>query len=194
MCARGDNEESSLVGGLGGTGFPLGGVLGEIIAGQTGMGLAGVSEGKVAGLPALGVVFGKNLIRGVVIWQTLQSDGARIWVMRSSPKNLFLPASLEIRTSSTGHAAGGREVVSPSVCLWDGTNRMCPEGIWMSVSKLGWLRIAAEHQGVSSHTGSTMTTKSGVVVSVEKANACRMAFIMSPGSYSGFAMHEPVSR
>jgi hypothetical protein len=38
-----------------------------------------------------------------------------------------------------------------------------------------------------------MTTKKGVVVSVEDARACRIAFLMSPGSYSGFAVHEPVS-
>ncbi len=158
------------------------------------MGLTGESEGKVAGPPVLGVVFGKNFIYVVVIWQALQRDGARIWVMRSSSKKLSLPASLEIRTSSTGHVARGREVVSPSFCLWAGTKRMCPEGIWMSVSKLGWLRIAAKHQGVSSQAGSTITTKSGVVVSVEEANACRLTFLMSPGSYSGFAMQKPIRR
>ncbi len=125
----------------------------EIIAGHTGLGLAGESEGKVAGIPVLGVVFRKNLICVVVIWQTLQRDGARIWVMRSSSKKIFLPASLEIRTSSTGHASGGREVVSPSVCLWAGTSRMRPEEIWMSVSKSGWQRIVGEHQGVSSTPG-----------------------------------------
>ena len=43
---------------------------------------------------------------------------------------------------------------------------MCPVGIWMSVSRLRWLRIAAENQGVSSQTGSTITTKKDVVVCV----------------------------
>ena len=114
--------------------------------------------------------------------------------MRSLSRNCCLPASLEMRTSSTGYLAGVREVVSPSVCLWAGTNLMWPAGIWIRVSMLGWLRIAAEDHGVSSHTGSTMTTNSGVVVSVEDARAWRIAFLMSPGSYSGFAMHEPVRR
>ena len=70
---------------------------------------------------------------------------------------------------------------------------MCPTEIWMSVSRLLWLRIAAELLGVSSQTGSTMTTKKGVVVSVDEARACIIAFLMSPGSYSGFVVHELVS-
>jgi hypothetical protein len=114
--------------------------------------------------------------------------------MRALSMNCCLPASLEMRTSSTGHLAGVREVVSLFVCLWAGTNLMWPVGIWIRVSMLGWLRIAAEDHGVSSHTRSTMTTKSGVDVAVEDARACRIAFRMSPGSYSGFAMHEPVRR
>ena len=64
----------------------------------------------------------------------------------------------------------------------------------MSVSILWWLRIAAEYQGVSSQTGSTMPTNKGVVVSVKEARACRIPFRMSPESYSGFAVHEPVRR
>ena len=64
----------------------------------------------------------------------------------------------------------------------------------MSVSRLLLLRIAAEYHEVSSQTGSTMTTKKGVVVSVDEARAYRIAFLMSPGSYSGFAVHEPVRR
>ena len=71
---------------------------------------------------------------------------------------------------------------------------MCHVGIWISVSRLGWLRIAAEYHGVSSHTGSTRTTKKGVVVSVGEAREWGIAFLMSPGSYSGFAMHDLVSR
>jgi hypothetical protein len=46
---------------------------------------------------------------------------------------------------------------------------MCPAGIWMSVSRLLWVRIVAECEEVSSQTGSTMTTKKGVVVSVDEA-------------------------
>ncbi len=64
----------------------------------------------------------------------------------------------------------------------------------MSVSRLLWLRIDAEYQGVSSQTGSNMTTKKGVVVSVDESRACRIEFLMSTGSYSGFAVHEPVRR
>ena len=48
--------------------------------------------------------------------------------------------------------------------------------------------------GISSQTRSTMTTKKGVVVSVDEARSCRIAFRMSPGSYSGFAVHEHVRR
>ncbi len=71
---------------------------------------------------------------------------------------------------------------------------MCLVVIWMGVSKSGWLRIVAEYLGVSSQTGSPKTTKKGVVVSVDDARACRTAFLMSPRSHSGFAVHDPVSR
>ena len=114
--------------------------------------------------------------------------------MRSMLTNWCLPSSFEMRTSSTGHFAGERDVVSVSDCLCAGTNRMCPAGIWMSASRLWWLCIFVEHQGVSSQTGRTMTTKKGVIVSVEDARACRIAFLITPGSYSGFAVHEPVRR
>ncbi len=91
--------------------------------------------------------------------------------MRSLSRNYYLPASLEMRISSTGHLAGLREAVSPSICLWAGTNRMWPMGLWFSVFMLGWLRVVAEDHGVSSQNGSTMTTNSGVVASVEDARA-----------------------
>jgi len=113
--------------------------------------------------------------------------------MRSILTKWFLPSSFEMRTSSTSQLAGGREDASLSVSLCAGTNRMCPTGIW-SVSRLIWLRIVAEYQGVSSQMGSTITTKKGVVVSVDEARACRIAFLMSPGSYSRFAVHELVRR
>ena len=72
---------------------------------------------------------------------------------------------------------------------------MCPVGIWISVASLWCLRIVAQYQGVTSETGSTMITKKGVVVSVDEASACsRIAFLMSPGSYPGLAVHDPVSR
>ncbi len=114
--------------------------------------------------------------------------------MRSVLTYRFLPSGLEIRTSSTGHLAGESSVVALSVCLWAGTNLMWPVGIWMSVSRLRWLRIPAEVHGVSSQTGSTKTTKKGVVVFSEEERACRTAFLMSSGSYSGLAVHEPVKR
>jgi hypothetical protein len=54
------------------------------------------------------------------------------------------------------------------------------------------LRIAAKYQGISSQTGRTITTKKVDVVSVDEARTCRIAFLMSPGSYSGFAVDEGV--
>ena len=57
---------------------------------------------------------------------------------------------------------------------------------------LVWLRIAADCQGVSSHTGRTVIVNNRVVVSVEDASACRTAVLMSFGLYSGFAMYDPV--
>jgi len=114
--------------------------------------------------------------------------------MRSMHTNLSLPSLLETRIDLTGHLAGGREDVSPFACLCDGTNRMCPVGIRINVSRLGRLRIAVEYHGVSSQTGSTTTIKKGVVVSVDEARAWRIAFLTSLGSYSGFATHDPVSR
>ena len=71
---------------------------------------------------------------------------------------------------------------------------MCPMGIWMSVSRSGWLFIVADYQKVSSRTGSTKTTKKGFVVSVDEARAWRIAVLVFPGSYSSFAMHDHVSR
>jgi hypothetical protein len=71
---------------------------------------------------------------------------------------------------------------------------MCLVGIWMSVSRLGRLRIATEYQGAPSHTGRHMTAKRGVVVIVDEARACRIALLISPGLNSGFAVHDPVSR
>jgi hypothetical protein len=60
MVKRGEDGGVSLGGGLRGLGFPVGGVFGEIDAGQTGNDLVGCSEGGVAGSPPLARVFGKN--------------------------------------------------------------------------------------------------------------------------------------
>ena len=48
--------------------------------------------------------------------------------------------------------------------------------------------------GESSHAGRMKTTKSGLGDIVEEASAWRTAFCISSGSYSGLAMHDPVSR
>ena len=71
---------------------------------------------------------------------------------------------------------------------------MCPVGIWMIASKLGWLRMAADYDDVSSQMGSTRITRHEVFVFVDEARTCRTAFRMSSGSYYGFAMHDPVRR
>jgi hypothetical protein len=47
-------------------------------------------------------------------------------------------------------------------------------GIWIIVSRLGWLRIAAEYHGLSSQMGSTRITRKGVVVSVDEARAWKL--------------------
>ena len=51
----------SFGGGREGLGIPVGGVRGEIDAGQNGKGLVGRSAGGVAGSHPLSLVFGKNL-------------------------------------------------------------------------------------------------------------------------------------
>jgi len=48
--------------------------------------------------------------------------------------------------------------------------------------------------GESSHAGSIMTSKKGLSVAEEQARACRTAFLISSGSYSGTARHNPVHR
>jgi len=40
----------------------------------------------------------------------------------------------------------------------------------------------------------SVVDKKSVVVSVDNVSTCRIAFLMSLGSYSGFAVHEPVRR
>ncbi len=114
--------------------------------------------------------------------------------MMSMHTKWSLPCLLEMRTISNGHLAGGIEDVSPSACVWAETNRMYLVGIWISVFRLGWLLIAAEYHGVSSQICSTRAIRKGVVVFVDEARAWKLAFLMSPGSYSGFAIHDPVSR
>ena len=48
-------------------------------------------------------------------------------------------------------------------------------------------------QGESSHAGRMKTTRRGLRDAIELVIACCTAFRMSSGSYSGLAMHDPVS-
>jgi hypothetical protein len=97
--------------------------------------------------------------------------GAKTAYKRGSSRKRLRPDSLEIITSSTGHRAGVRTVGSKSVCLCAGTKRMCPAGMRTSVDMLGCPRIEAAFHGVSSQTGRTSTTRSGVGESVDDASA-----------------------
>ena len=108
---------------------PGGGVVGETDVGQTGRGRVGRAKGEVFGGPPRARELGKNVSCSSDIWQVPRRAGARNRLMRSMHTNWSLPSLLEIRTNSTGHLAGGREDVSPFICLWDWTNRMCPVGI-----------------------------------------------------------------
>jgi len=117
MCARGVGEGVSLDEGRRGFGIPGGGVVGEISAGHTGKGLVGRSEEKVVGGAPLARVFERSVSCSVYMWQVLRRAGPRIRLMRSMHTNWCLLASFETRTNSTGHLAGGREIMSPSVCL-----------------------------------------------------------------------------
>jgi len=110
MRAREVGEGVSLDEGRRGFGFPGGRVVGEISAGQTREGLVGRVEGEVVGGPLLVRIFGKNIICSADMWQVLRRAGARIRLMRSIHTNWCLPASFEMRTNSTGHLAGGREL------------------------------------------------------------------------------------
>ena len=78
MCARGVGEGVSLDEGRRGSGFPGGGVVGEISARQTGKVLVGRAEGEMVGGPLLVRVFGKNISCSADTWQVLRRAGARI--------------------------------------------------------------------------------------------------------------------
>jgi hypothetical protein len=129
MFASGADEGVSLVEGRRVFVALGGGVVGETDAGQTGKGRVGGAEGEVSGGPPLAREFGKNVSCSSDIWQVPRRAGARNRLMRSMHTNWSLHSLFEIRTISIGHLAGGREDVSPSVCLRAGTNRMCHVGI-----------------------------------------------------------------
>ena len=58
---------------------------------------------------------------------------------------------------------------------------------------LAWLHIAADCQGMSTHTERIIIiVRNGVVVFAEDASACKIAVRMFFGLHSGFAMHDPV--
>ena len=61
------------------------------------------------------------------------------------------------------------------------------------MDRLGCDSIDYVLQGESSHADRTKTTRRGLGDSIEQAIACRTAFRMSSGSYSGLAMHDPES-
>ena len=94
-----------------------GGVVGETDDEQAGKGRIGSTEREVYGGPPRALEFGKNVSCSSDIWQVPGRAGARNRLMRSMHTNWSLPSLLEMRTSSTCHLAGGRENVSPSVCL-----------------------------------------------------------------------------
>ena len=117
MFASGAGEGVSLVEDLRVLVAIGGRVVGEADAVQTGKGRVGRAEGEVSGGPPLAREFGKNVSCSSDIWHVPRRAGARNRLMRSMHTSWSLPSLLEIRTSSTGHLAGGRAIVSPSVCL-----------------------------------------------------------------------------
>ncbi len=60
---------------LGGAWGPWGGVCGEIVARQEGIGLTRYPEGRMVGPPLLFGAAGKNLIFSGVIWQNVEYGG-----------------------------------------------------------------------------------------------------------------------
>jgi len=124
------------------------------------------------------------VVSASVIWQTLLMAGARISLTSFMLRNLIFPSSFEMRISSIGHLAGVSVSAVPSDCLYVGTSRMCPDGIYISVSIPEWLLNVTDRHGVSSHTRRTKTAMNGGVVSVDEASAWRIAFLILSGSYS----------
>ena len=119
-------------------------------------------------------------------------DGERIVCILSMSRYTSRPMSFAIRTSSTGHLADLSSIEGSSICFSAGTKRMCPFGMRIRVDMLVWPLIAAEVHGESSHTERTKTARNGSSVWSEEAKACRTAFSMSSGSYSGLAIHDAV--
>ncbi len=99
-------------------------------------------------------------------------------------------------TGSTGQIAGLRSVMSRSAsnCLCVGTNLNWFACICASMVVLGCDSMDCVLHGESSQEGRIQTTSRGLGDVVDEASACKTALCMSSGSYSGLALHDPVSR
>ena len=108
----------------------------------------------------------------------------------------FLPPVLAITTTFIGWSVARRRVMSRLVsnCSLTGMNLSWLGLSWTRVVTLGWDSVECVLYGASSGAGSIMTTSKGLSVAVEQARACRTAFLVSRGSCSGTARHEPVHR
>ncbi len=169
-------------------------MVGEIDIGQTGKGLVGRAEGEVLGGPPRVLELGKNVSCSSDIWQVPRKAGARNRLMRSMHTNWSLPSLLEIRTSSTGHLAGVREAVVPFVCLWAGTNRMCLVGIWSRISRLdGSISLRSTMGCLPIRVAPGLPRVVWLCLWMRRGRG-NLFVLMSPGSYSVFATHDPVSR
>jgi len=135
---------------------------------------------------------GKKVVSASVICQTLLMVGARILLAVSMLRKLFPPSSSDININSTGYMADVTLFAFPSDCLCVGTKCMCPDGICVGVSILGWRRFAADRWDVFYHNGRIKIAKNGVGVSVDEASASRIVFFLFSRSYSGFAAQDPV--
>ncbi len=75
-----------------------------------------------------------------------------------------------------------------------GTNLSWFALIWARMVVLGCDIMDCVLHGESSQAGRMKTTRSGLGDIVDEASACRTTLRISSGSYSGLAMHDPVSR
>ncbi len=81
-----------------------------------------------------------------------------------------------------------------SSCLRVGMNLSWLELIWTSVVMVGCESMECVFHVESSHAGSIKTVRSGLLVEVEQARACRTVFLVFTCSCLGTARHEPVHR
>ena len=107
----------------------------------------------------------------------------------------MMEVSLTI-TRSTGPSAGRRSEMSGSAsnCLCVGMNLSWFAWRRASMFLLGCYSMDCALHGESFQAGRVKTTSNGLGDIVEKASACRTALRTCSGSYSGFAMQDPVSR